>query len=239
MRGLILATQFLTRLPTPQLRDFDAGELSRSAIWFPVVGALVGLVAAAGGQLGAQVDPWLAGLAAMLLWLWVTGGLHADGLCDLTDGLAAAHRDPARLLAVMKEPTVGAFGVMALVALLLGKTILLMLWAKTAIDWLWLPLLAGWARWGAMVWAKALPPLAQGSGERFAWDLHWWQIAPLGLLLAALSLLYAPPLLAAPLLVALWLLFLQRRLGGSCGDALGAGIELVECGLLLAAVLAG
>jgi len=237
MRGLILATQFLTRLPTPQLANFEARELSGSAVWFPLVGCMVGAVAAAAGWLGAQVDPWLAAFAAMLLWLWVTGGLHADGLCDLTDALAAAHRDPARLLAVMKEPTVGAFGVMALVALLMGKTILLMLWANAGVNWLWLPLLAAWARWGAMVWAKALPPLAAGSGERFAWDLHWRQIALSGVLLAALSLIWAPPLLVAPLLAALWLFYLHRRLGGICGDALGAGIELVECGLLLAALV--
>ena len=38
MRGLILAIQFLTRLPTPQLRDIDPANLPRSAHWFPLVG---------------------------------------------------------------------------------------------------------------------------------------------------------------------------------------------------------
>ena len=42
MRGLILAVQFLTRLPTPQLRDFEPSQLASSAIWFPWVGVLIG-----------------------------------------------------------------------------------------------------------------------------------------------------------------------------------------------------
>jgi len=55
-------------------------------------------------------------------------------------------------------------------------------------------------------------------------------------LLAAASV-GAPALLAAPLLILAWRTYLLARLGGMTGDALGAGVEWLESGLLLALVL--
>jgi len=80
MRGLILAIQFLTRLPTPQVTDLRPDDLSRSAVWFPLVGLLVGGGVLAATWLGAQLDPWLGALFGLLVWAWITGGLHLDGL---------------------------------------------------------------------------------------------------------------------------------------------------------------
>lgn len=246
MRGLALAIQFLTRLPVPAVAAYDERSLARSVVWFPVVGMLVGAcvaLAMAGGMglarwhgLGAH-GGWLAALGGTVAWVWVTGGLHVDGLADLADALGAAHRDPARLVAVMKDPHTGAFGVMAIVLLLIAKLILLMLWADASLPLPALLLVAAWGRWGAMVWAHALPPLSGGYGERFAWSLRKSHLVWSGLLLAFLSLWLMPVLLPAGLLAAgLWYAFLHRRLGGMCGDALGAGIELAEVGMLLAAI---
>ena len=47
---------------------------------------LVGALVAALGWLGAWLDPWLAALLMLVTWVWVTGGLHLDGLGDLADG---------------------------------------------------------------------------------------------------------------------------------------------------------
>jgi adenosylcobinamide-GDP ribazoletransferase len=63
-------------------------------------------------------------------------------------------------------------------------------------------------------------------------DLIGW------LALLALATVAAPPLLAAPLLVAAYGMWCRHRLGGINGDAHGAGIELVESALL-AALLGG
>ena len=95
-----------------------------------------------------------------------------------------------------------------------------------------------WARFGALWWSVSLPPLASGGqAERFAWKsgpaLLWLTL--LGLL--AISAWLAPWLcLAGPLALWLWRRFLLTRLGGVTGDCLGAGIECVETGLLLAGV---
>jgi len=231
MRGLILAIQFLTRLPTPQVTDLRPDDLSRSAVWFPLVGLLVGGGVLAATWLGAQLDPWLGALFGLLVWAWITGGLHLDGLADLADGLGAAHRDPARLLAVMRDPHLGAFGVLALALQLIFKLVLLMLIAREGV-WLALLLIPAWARLGPLLWTRYVPPLEAGLGERFAWSLSTRSILVWGLLLLLASA-WTPALLLAPLFLAAWGWFLLRRIGGMSGDMLGAGIEVTETAMLL------
>ncbi len=234
MRGLILATQFLTRLPTPQVQDFEPADLTRCAVWFPAVGLIIGALLAGLAWLLSSQQPMFAAMLLLALWTWVTGGLHLDGLADLADALGAAHSNPQRFLEVLKDPHLGSFGVIALLLMLLAKLVMLSLLPASAIAALLL--IPAWARLGPLVWVWWLPPLHGGMGDRFAWQRQpiamWvWAAA-----LVAISAWLSPRLLIAPVLIAAWGLFLKRRLGGQCGDALGAGIELVELGLLVALV---
>ena len=115
-----------------------------------------------------MLDVWLAAWLGLLWAVAVTGGLHLDGLGDVADALGAAHRDPQRLLAVMKDPHLGSFGVLTLIVAVSGKLVLLMLLAKQQ-DWSALLLIPAWARWGIYHW-QTLPPLSQGMAERFSWQ---------------------------------------------------------------------
>lgn len=231
IRLFILAAQFLTRLPTPQVEDFRADDLSRSALWFPLVGLIVGGSVLGATWLGAQLDPWLGALFGLLMWAWVTGGLHLDGLADLADGLGAVHRDPARLLSVMRDPHLGAFGVLSLGLQLIFKLVLLMLIAREGL-WLALLLIPAWARLGPLLWTRDVPPLDAGLGERFAWSVSTRTLLIWGAILVLTSLA-TPALLLAPLVLSAWTWFLLRRIGGMSGDMLGAGIELSESALLI------
>ena len=245
LRQLILAIQFMTRLPTPQVPDFRDDDLTRSAVYHPLVGALIGLFLAlpllAFGSglesLGLPARPWLAAVLALWLWTWITGALHLDGLSDVADAFGAAHRSPERFLEVLKDPHLGVFGAVSLIVQLLLKLVLLAELATSPWPWT-VVLVPAWARWGTLWWSRLLPPIQQaGMAERFSWklDLHvvWlWAIA-----LAAASVLVPPLLVAlplAPLVAAYW----RRRLGGISGDCLGASVEVVESLLLLALVLA-
>jgi adenosylcobinamide-GDP ribazoletransferase len=89
--------------------------------WFPLVGALVGLVV--GGVWRGAEELWPPGVAAALAVvadLALTGMLHVDGLVDSADGLLP-HLPRERRLAVMREPTVGAFGVVVVTSTLLAR----------------------------------------------------------------------------------------------------------------------
>ena len=95
---LPLALTFLTKLPWPWRGPADAAALARSMFWFPWVGALLGLgfwVAWAGLHKMLPA-PAAAGLL-LTLTVWVTGGLHLDGLADTADGLGGG-RTPEEAL---------------------------------------------------------------------------------------------------------------------------------------------
>ena len=231
-QGLILAIQFLTRLPTPQLQTFHPQWLAASARWFAPVGLLLGSLLWLAVRLGALHDPWLGALAGLLLWISVTGGLHLDGLADLSDAMGAAHRSRERFFEVLKDPHVGSFGVIALVMAICSKLVLLMLLAQQGSHLAGLLLIPAWARLFAPFWSATLPALAPGSGERFAWQPPWATQGVSLLALLGLSAWLAPSLLSAPLAGLLWWGYLKRKLGGMTGDCLGAGIEVCEILLL-------
>lgn len=234
MRGLILAIQFLTRLPTPPLCNFEQAELACSARWFPLVGMLIGVVLAAALWMGSRIDPWLGALLTLLLWVWITGALHLDGLADMSDAIGAAHRNCDRFLTVLADPHLGTFGVVSLVLQLACKLVLLMLLARSGQYWALL-FVPAWARWGTLIWAR-LPALKPGLGERFGWQIAQPSIWVWGMLLTACSV-GTPVLWCVPLLVLGWREFLLRRIGGMTGDLLGAGVEIVESAALLLLVV--
>lgn len=235
MRRLVIAAQFLTRLPMPRVTA-DAEDFAASMRWFPAIGLAIGAAVAAAAWAGAWIDPWTGALAALLVWVGITGALHLDGLGDLADALGAAHGDRARLLAVLADPHVGSFGVVAIALQLVAKLVLLHAAIDAGPPWP-LVLLPFAARIGPVAWARGLLPLHEGLAARFRSAVRPIDFAGWGAVLAG-ACVAVPALVAAPLLVLWWGWRLHIRLGGVSGDAHGAGIELVETGLLIALVVA-
>jgi adenosylcobinamide-GDP ribazoletransferase len=235
-RRFLLAVQFLTRIPTPQVATLDPADLSRSAIFFPVVGLIIGLAVAAAAALGAMINAPVAGLLGLVVWAAITGGLHLDGLGDVADALGAAHRDPERFHEVLRDPHAGSFAVIAIALQIVAKLVLII--SVAAVGGVWaIVLIPAWARWGAMFWANAVPPLREGTGERFSWEIGLHSIAGWGLALALVSAWMAPMLLAALVVVPGIAAFWRWRLRGITGDCLGASIEVTESLLLLALLI--
>jgi adenosylcobinamide-GDP ribazoletransferase len=232
LRSFSHALQFLTVLPGPPISVFDPEDLSRAALWSPLVGAIVGAIVAAALWLGAEVSPWVGALLALGAWIWITGGLHLDGLSDVADALGAAHRSPERFLQVLRDPHVGAFGVMAIALQLIAKLVLL---AQVASPPALMPvvLVAAWARWGPPVWSLVVPPLAPGSGQQFARGIDARIVVAEGVLLAVLSAWLAPELLGALIVVPAIAAYWRWGRGGLPRAWRGAGIEVTETLLLL------
>ncbi len=83
----LVALSFFTRLPV-RIADFKEADLNHSAKYFPLVGILVGFIAAA--IYGLAIVVWsleIAVLASMAATIWLTGAFHEDGLADAADGL--------------------------------------------------------------------------------------------------------------------------------------------------------
>ena len=236
-RRLVVAFQFLTRLPTPPLGDVAPADFTRSSVFFPLVGAVIGLCIVLALMAGALINPSVAALAGIIAWVAITGGLHLDGLGDVADGFGAAHSDPQRFREVLHDPHAGNFAVIAIALQIAAKLVLLGSIAAASGAFWPLMLIPAWARWGALVWSRTLPALWRGTGERFSAGIGWHSIILWGAALSLASAWAAPNLLSALVVVPLVALFWRWRLGGISGDCLGASIEVTESLLLLALLI--
>ncbi|NDY58947.1 adenosylcobinamide-GDP ribazoletransferase [Desulfovibrio sulfodismutans] len=120
-RGFLAALGFLTRFgPAAGAREAD---FAASVAWFPAVGLVLGGVAVAPAQALYGGSPWVCAWLVVVLDLWATRGLHADGLADVADAWGSMARGE-RFFEIMKDSRVGAFGAMGLFAVLAGKLVL-------------------------------------------------------------------------------------------------------------------
>jgi adenosylcobinamide-GDP ribazoletransferase len=212
--------------------------------WFPVVGAGLGAVLGLLWWATARAWPPLVAAAIVVVAdLALTGMLHFDGLVDSADGLLP-HLAPGRRLEVMREPTVGAFGLGA------GAAALVVRWSALAATRPSVLLLVGvWAASrSAMVLVIGVVPYARRddgglatsfTGARRAVPLI---IGIVGILAGLGCTMAYRPLaggvaLGAGGVVGLGVVVLAvRRLGGYTGDVLGAlGVALETTALAVAA----
>lgn len=228
---MIVALQFMTRLPLP---DVHAGpsDFAAAIRWFPLAGLVVGFAVWGAAWAGSLVDPWLAALAGVGVWAAMTGALHLDGLGDVADAAGATHKGTDRVSQVLADPHIGSFGVVAICLQIAAKLVLLYLLVQQGGVWA-LPAIGCVARIGPLIWTLILPPLHDGLGSRFRAAIRWhhplvWAVFGAGLTW------FVPALLAAGPVFWLWAGWVRSRLGGISGDSHGAGIELAETALLLA-----
>ena len=241
MRTLIAAFRFLTRVPVPGPVT-RSEDLPGSLTWFPLVGAWCNAAVAGLAVLAAMWwSPLIAAVLAVAFGLLLTGGFHEDAASDSADGLGGGGPDIERVLLIMKDSRVGAFGAMALWIVLAGRVAFL-----TALL-AWSPLLAvagfalagAWGRWTAAPLLR-LPPIAT-SGLSKDVSSGGVRVLPATMVVLALSAgLWWLGLeragvagLVAVGMCLIWGVYLLRRLGGQSGDLLGAGNLLVEAAVLL------
>jgi adenosylcobinamide-GDP ribazoletransferase len=240
-----LALTFLTKLPWPWPGPADKSALARSMFWFPWVGALLGLVFwGAWTALTKNLAGPAAAALLLALTVWITGGLHLDGLADTVDGLGGGHT-PAEALTIMKDSRVGAFGVISLIVALLLKFSLFLSFTGTGGTraLLLYPVLS---RWGMVLLAYLSPYARPEGGLGQAMTLGVSRQVMIGASLSAgalaLAILGFQGLLLFGLAgLAVWLgsLYFQKRLGGITGDVLGATNEVLEVLVLTGALLLG
>lgn len=236
-----IALQFLTRLPVT-VPEYRVEHLRDSLYWYAAVGSVLGILLWLAQTLLLWLMPWDADLvvSALLLLLWVllTGALHLDGLADSADAWLGSQGDPEKALRIMKDPTSGPAGVVAIMLVLLTKfAVILYLQQHQQFTYLLVVPVA----------ARSLIPLlffttpyvrSSGLGTPFSDGLEREKIWPGILFAVALGILcsglwwLAALTLAALVFMGLRSLLLQR-LGGTTGDTAGAMIEILECALLI------
>jgi adenosylcobinamide-GDP ribazoletransferase len=202
--------------------------------FFPAAGLLIGLLVVLGYDLFS-----LLFARPLALWLTIgflallTGGLHLDGFADTLDGLAC-RGTKEKILDVMRDSRIGAFGVIGLIFLIGAK--------YHALDQISVPslprsllMMAVMGR-TAMVLICYRSPYArsgQGLARPFAENLSLYETAfsaffAFGIAFALLGVNGILVFLGIGLFSLGYRFFFIRKLGGVTGDILGAANELAE-----------
>ena len=238
LRLALYAVQFLTRVPVPVWVGHTPEMLSRSVRYYPLVGALIGLV---GGLVFAAaswlLDPLAAAVLAITATVLLTGAFHEDGLADTWDGVGGG-LTRERALEIMRDSRIGTYGGVALLLSVLLRVAALAMLAPVAgllamiaahtLARLMIVLVIRFERYAR---AEGLgKPDAAGVDDR---DCMIAMLTTLAICAVAGWASLLALLLAA---AAAWLMLrvLVRKVGGYTGDGLGAIEQSAEAGALLA-----
>ena len=231
---------FLTRLAPA--RVIPEEEMNRCMAYMPVIGLVLGTVVVLPFALGLfSSSPWVQAWLMVALSVYLTRGLHFDGMADICDGVTT-HADPDRFWEVIKDSRSGAFGVIGLVMALCGQIILfheiIVAGSYTAILWAFI---LGRA---ACVWLGFYVRhlTRAGLGKLYIDGATLGVALTAAVTTFALGIFLAGPIatIAATLIAtaALYPLYrLAMHVGGANGDFLGCSVLLGELaaglGLLL------
>lgn len=250
LRLFLTAVQFFTRIPVPAWVGHSAQKLDQSARYLTLVGVCVGGLAAIILWAAALVFPLALAVAlSMLGSILITGAFHEDGLSDFADGMGGGYTRE-KILAIMKDSHVGAYGVIAIVLVLLIKfqVLLALIHSTRSAALVAAALIAAHAVSRLMAASIMLTqqyvraddsarakPAAQGlSRSSFAIALLIAAAAIMLLPMAGAGMASVFSALACALLLRIYLAWLlKKKLGGYTGDCLGAVQQITEIGFYL------
>ncbi|MQR01640.1 adenosylcobinamide-GDP ribazoletransferase [Glaciimonas soli] len=245
IRLFFTALQFFTRLPIPRWVGFEPDWLHHSSRYFPLVGVVVAAISAAVYALAAWLLPTpVAVLLATAAGIYITGAFHEDGFADMCDGFGGG-LTAQRVLEIMKDSRIGAYGAIGIGSLLALKCVTLALLPPQLV----------------IVALFVAHPLSRLAATTLIWQLEYvraegkakplaqkmqnseWLIAAIT---AALPILLcgaagyvswttlAGAVLATVIATAWLAQKFVRRIGGYTGDCLGAVQQVTEVIIYLA-----
>ncbi|MDZ4262457.1 MAG: adenosylcobinamide-GDP ribazoletransferase [Pseudomonadota bacterium] len=241
MRPFWIALQFLTRLPVPSQGHISPDEQGRSVLFYPLVGALIGMALVFTAWLAQSQPNILTAALILAVWVVISGALHLDGLADTIDGWIGGQGDHEATMRIMKDPFCGPMGLTAIVVVLLVKFAALHVLLDHG-QWAWLliaPLLARAAvialfRWTPYVRAQGL---GSEQADNLPRDSVAWVLAACALFALIVIGWGALAVLLVAALLFVWLRSrMVQRLGGTTGDTAGAMVEIMEMALLVVLV---
>jgi len=235
MDGLILALQFFTRIPVNKEVSFQGKNIGKSLFYLPIIGLVIGMIAALPAILLSGYSKPISALLTVLIITGLTGGLHLDGLADTFDGFLSG-REKNRVMEIMKDSTLGAFGAVALIFAIISK--LVAVHELPAEYWIGIPLSLANARLvaGYVITTKK-NAREDGLGALFKSSAAGKNVLLSGLVMIGIILFINPifliPLAGSFIMGELIVFWSYRKIGGMTGDVYGAVIELCEVASLI------
>lgn len=240
MNDFLLYIQFFTRIPINVQLECSNENFSRGAMFFPVIGFIIGLIQYAVYLAFRNVLPAsITAIFVVLSSIILTGALHLDGLGDICDGFFAFKGGKERIIEIMKDSRIGVYCCVAIVFDILTKYQLI----KLSID-SFMPqimIIAPTIGRFAVVFIAYIGKNAKetGTGNIFIGNIKKMRIIISLIIAVLLSSIFvdikqiAIIILIVLVFVLLFNKFCESKINGLTGDTLGATNELVEMLVLM------
>lgn len=241
-----LAWNFLTIVPLPWSSQSDVNPrmLAESFGWYPFVGFLIGTVLVLCDRLFSTVLAESVGSLLLLTMLvFLTGGIHQDGLADTIDSIAGG-KTPEQRLAILRDGRIGAIGATGLI-LALGLRYAGLVHLPSGSRESLLLCMPALGRWSMVVgsWSVSYPRQEGGIAAPFIRHMSFRDLV-LGTLMVGVGFVWAlgpargiTVMVAVLILTRLLVWGAARLFGGVTGDILGATNETTEILFLITAPL--
>ena len=236
LKQIVFAITFLTIIPGPKNLKIEPEDTGRSMAFYPIVGIIIGFFLFLISKCSI-ISAFTTSIIITVFLLFITRGLHADGLIDSFDGILSGQKDPEKIMKIMKDSNIGALGFITAFSVYLLKVALIYeLITKKGINYsFYLMILPALSRSGVplVVYLFKYPRTKGGLGQNFFSSLGITQvlIAFFTTIIFTIEKGTFKNILLTPLIYISWLiwgLFCNKKIGGMTGDTIGAGIELSE-----------
>ena len=235
MKSFILMLSFFTRLPVPYV-EYEEKLYIKGIKTIPFVGIVLGLILYAVSFVNLWFDPEVTAVVLLMTYIFMTGGLHLDGLADTCDGVFSG-RERERMLEIMKDSRIGSFGVLAMLFFFVFYAVMYQFLPREAL--LILPVIGK----SAPLISASLADYARpsGMGQLLVDNIKAPEVAAavaLPLVVSAATvvagqglepvIVYAAAAVIAELSVVLLTRWLKKKLGGITGDTHGMVCEVSQ-----------
>ncbi len=228
LKAFALAFNMLSIIPFFKVHDFFKGINGYSAMFYPLIGFILGTILWATHYFLQDYMP-STHLAVIIfaLWVLITGALHLDGFSDTVDGLFVSRE---RALKVMKDSHVGGMG-------MIFSAVFLALKLSSVIHfdaYYLLPVILLFSRLNAVLAIYFYNYISSGVGKLLKEELTFKYLitALFYSLFIAYFFSFSGAFLVAVLVLLIIAKFFTSRLGGLNGDIYGFIIEVTELALL-------
>lgn len=247
LNAMVISFAMYSKIPMPRV-EWSKENMKYSMCFFPAVGMVIGALVTAWGLVGARavMSPAFNTAVMILIPVFVTGGLHLDGLLDTADAMSS-YQSRERRLEILKDSNSGAFAVItcvcyfildygvwtevkgeALLVLSLGFVLSRSLSGLSVVSF-------RCARNTGLAVAFAEP--AQKKTVQAVMAVH---IAAVALLMCLISVPLAAAALAAAACVFGYYRYMSyTHFGGITGDLAGFFLQVCELGMALAVAAVG
>lgn len=233
MKHFLIALQFLTIFPITINGELKEEDFGRSLTYFPVVGAIIGLVLVLSFFVLRFLPIYVASALFLIISIFIYGGMHLDGFVDTCDGFYG-NKPPEKILEIMKDSHVGAMGVIGIICLLIFKYSLLVSLLPFENVWKIIFLMAVFSKFMQVAACyKTGYPRREGKAKYFVGKTTSIQlisglIFTAGLFILLLKIYGIIIFILSAVTILFIVKWFKSKIGGMTGDTIGAVSEISE-----------